>query len=237
MAQTENSQSHRQRWKAFSEAARARVMQSVEAPEPSSAQTRLERNEFEIGAAERGPAVLRRLRSKERGISLVEIMIAVAMLGLVVLVAAPAFGKMMKSSRVQGSLRQFVGDVRNARARAASTGWEYKIVGFRAGTGANANKYRLLGRKSGSVTWPVDTAAVATTSTTYAGRWTDFTTLYPGVSLSPGGSTGVSRFELWFAPRGIVTGSTGSFDPFTLNGQSGVTKSFRVSNLGSITIQ
>jgi len=237
MPQPRDPESHRQRWKALADAARARTAEHGVTADVARSGAILAGHEIEIADGKPHTVGARKAGSRQRGISLVEVTIAVAMLGLVVLIAAPAFGTMMRQSRVQASARQFAGDIRNARARAASTGWEYKIVGFRAGTGTNANQYRLFGRKSGAVTWPVDTAAAASTSTTYAGGWIDFTKLYPGVSMSPGGSTGVSRFELSFEPRGVVKLSSGSFDPFTLNGTGGATKSLRVSTLGNVTIQ
>jgi prepilin-type N-terminal cleavage/methylation domain-containing protein len=56
----------------------------------------------------------------ERGYSLMEMLVVVAIIGVLMLVTIPNFITMRKSSIVKGSLRQFTGDLRAARQRAVT---------------------------------------------------------------------------------------------------------------------
>lgn len=59
-------------------------------------------------------------RNASRGYSLAELLVVVAMIGVISLVTVPQFMKMFRSAKVKSSLRQFTGDVRASRARAVS---------------------------------------------------------------------------------------------------------------------
>ncbi len=56
----------------------------------------------------------------ERGYSLMEMLVVVAIIGVLMLVTIPNFMAMRKSSLVKGSMRQFTNDLRAARQRAVT---------------------------------------------------------------------------------------------------------------------
>jgi prepilin-type N-terminal cleavage/methylation domain-containing protein len=57
-------------------------------------------------------------RNASRGYSLAELLVVVAMIGIISLVTVPQFMSMFRSAKVKSSLRAFTGDSRAARARA-----------------------------------------------------------------------------------------------------------------------
>jgi prepilin-type N-terminal cleavage/methylation domain-containing protein len=57
---------------------------------------------------------------KQRGYSLMEMLVVVAIIGVLMLVTIPNFINMRKSSIVKGGLRQFTNDLRAARQRAVT---------------------------------------------------------------------------------------------------------------------
>ena len=58
--------------------------------------------------------------STERGYSIIELLIVVALIGVMMLVTVPNFMAMRRSSIVKGGLRQFTNDLRAARQRAVT---------------------------------------------------------------------------------------------------------------------
>lgn len=77
-------------------------------------------------------------RRSERGYSLPEMLVVVAIIGLISLVGVPSFISMQRSMKVKSSLRQFTADVRGARQRAVT---QYRRVAVSFETGAGKNSY------------------------------------------------------------------------------------------------
>ena len=174
---------------------------------------------------------------KQRGTTLIETLVALAIGGFFVLVAVPAFLNMIRISRLHAAARQAVGDLREARAQAIATGWECKIVGFGAASGdPNRNKYRLIARQTSAVAWPSDTAPVFKNSTQRVEPWLDVSSAFPGVQLDPGGTSTNDRFEIVFDSRGSATASLNDFNPFRITGD-GKPAAITVSAPGGITLQ
>jgi len=160
-------------------------------------------------------------------------MVALALGGLVMLVAVPGLWGILQRSRLDAAVRHMVADLHDARSQAITTGWEYRIVGFDSGSSLNANQYRLLARNSSSASWPADDAAPMLSSTQYAGSWVRIDSMYPGVNLdytSP-------RFELTFDSRGTAAGAAANFNPLRLIGHDGDEARVQVSVVGGITVQ
>jgi prepilin-type N-terminal cleavage/methylation domain-containing protein len=171
---------------------------------------------------------------RRSGFSLTEVLIVVAVGGLVLLTALPAFANILRGVRHDAAVRQLVSDIREARGRATMSGWEYRIVGYADGGGADANRYRILGRSSGAVAWPdVDDASFAS-ATQRADDWVDVAALYPGNRLEPNNGGSEPLFLLTFDARGAAAMSNDCFDPFQIVGPEDVTTSIRVSPVGGV---
>jgi prepilin-type N-terminal cleavage/methylation domain-containing protein len=61
-----------------------------------------------------------RIHRNQRGYSLMEMLVVVAIIGVLMLITIPNFMTMRKSTIVKGSMRQFTQDLRAARQRAVS---------------------------------------------------------------------------------------------------------------------
>jgi Tfp pilus assembly protein FimT len=171
-----------------------------------------------------------------KGLTIVEALVVVAILGVMAGAAMPFFSGVIQNSRLDAAARQVVGDVRDARSKATLTGWQYKIVGFNVGGGQTyKNQYRILGRSSAAGAWPADTAGIFESATQMAGPWINVNTLYPGVSLNPSDTT--PRFWVSFDARGVAFEIDASFNPLTVAHQTGATRSLRVTSAGSIRIE
>lgn len=80
-------------------------------------------------------------RTSQRGYSLIEMLVVVAIIGIISLVTIPNFVSMARSNKVKTSLRQFANDARNARQRAVTRYTRTKL-GFNTGT-AGARTYAV----------------------------------------------------------------------------------------------
>jgi len=171
-----------------------------------------------------------------RGYTLVEILVGVVMLGIIAGVSLPSFVGFMERSRLDAAVRQLAEDVREARSRATTKGWEYRIFGYNStGTSPFRNQYRLMGRSSAAIAWPADTATSFESATQLAGVWINFNTAFPGVRVNP--EDGSPRFWVAFNARGIAYDMDASFDPLRVTSQAGQTMSLSVTTAGSIRIQ
>lgn len=171
-----------------------------------------------------------------KGFTAIELLVAVAMAAILIAASMPFFLGTIQRSRLDGAVRQIVSDVRDARSRAITTGWQYRIFGYNAGaSSAFRNQYRFMARRSASVGWPADTAAPFQSATQMAGEWININTLYPGVSLNP--QDGTPRFWVAFDARGAAFEIDDSFNPLVVASQAGAARSLRVSVAGSIRVQ
>ncbi|HET8798108.1 MAG TPA: prepilin-type N-terminal cleavage/methylation domain-containing protein [Thermoanaerobaculia bacterium] len=74
------------------------------------------------------------LRRSSGGYSLAELLVVVAIIGILSLVSVPAFMSYRNSAKLRSSMRQFVADLREARQRAITENHP-TMISFRAGTG------------------------------------------------------------------------------------------------------
>ena len=181
----------------------------------------------------------RRLGNK--GVSLIELVAAVAVLALLVGVAMPSFLTMMRRSQVNAATRHILSDVNRARSLAITTGWEYRILGFNVDAPSPfANQYRFLARANNTIDWTLfETVAPFQSPTQMAGPWVNLNNEYPGALINPGDTGGQARFWVAFNARGVRIERDVSFNPLNIRSDSvgAVTRSLNVSLPGIVTIQ
>jgi prepilin-type N-terminal cleavage/methylation domain-containing protein len=89
--------------------------------------------------------------SRQAGVSLIEMIVVLAIIGAISLVSVPAFMTYYQSAKVKSSMRQFTNDVRAARQRAVTRARPVKMS-FE--TGDTARSYRISdGTVGAAPTW------------------------------------------------------------------------------------
>ncbi len=169
--------------------------------------------------------------SSERGLSAVELLCALTILAMLALIGFPTFVQTIERSRHGSAVRHALSDFREARSQAISTGWQFRVVGFDTNGGSLSNRYRVFGRSSTSVSWPLDNAAPFQSSTALATPWVEVAEKYYGIGLDASST----RFELTFDSRGAAV-ATG-FSPLRVFGADGIETNFTVSPGGKVKIQ
>ncbi len=95
-------------------------------------------------------------RTKDlKGFSLIELMVVVAILGLVAFISVPLVTGAMQRAQSAGAGTALAAAIRDARMRAVATGWQFEVVAYSA-TGAVPNAFRIQGANTvGGPVWPV----------------------------------------------------------------------------------
>ncbi len=92
--------------------------------------------------------------SRQSGYSLSELLVVVAIIGVMSLVAVPSFVSMMQASRMKSALRQLTSDLRGARAQAVT---QYRWVKVQLDTGVMPGRYSIQQSADLGTTWGVET--------------------------------------------------------------------------------
>lgn len=128
-------------------------------------------------------------------------MLVVLALAALLLAAVPSMTGLLKTQRQSSAARQVVTDVRDARSKAITTGWQFRFVAYRHGaSGSYKNQYRILGRRPGG-TWPNIGDPNTDTANQFAGPWKSIEDDYPGVQLNPSDSN--DSVTITFDARGV----------------------------------
>ena len=168
-----------------------------------------------------------------KGFTMLELLVAMAIGALIILAGSTALGEAVRHARHGAAARQVLSDLRDARARAIATGWEYQVVGYDGDeTGSRRNQYRVLARRSTAVAWPDEESAPFQSDTQMASRWIDVGTGYPGIDFD----TSDPRFELTFTARGAAPGA-GDFNPLRILGPGGLEAVLTVSLVGGTRLE
>jgi len=176
-------------------------------------------------------AVKSAMRESKRGLTLVELVIAMMVCVILLAVAIPAFQTMLQRSQLDAAVRQVMSDVREAQSRATLTSWQYRLIGFENDSGSPyKNQYRVIGRSSSAVGWPVETVATFSSATQMAGNWINVNTMFPDVKLDTSDAT--TRFWVSYDSRGAAF-EINSF-PLNLSHKSGQKQCLGVTAAGSI---
>jgi type IV fimbrial biogenesis protein FimT len=81
---------------------------------------------------------------RQRGVTLVEILIVIVMIGIMTAIALPRFGRMQRQWRVESVAQQLVGDLHRARVEAIKR----NDTVFLTTTGASGYTIRFLGDRT-----------------------------------------------------------------------------------------
>ena len=149
---------------------------------------------------------MRPRNNASRGYSLIEILVVVAIIGIMSLVTVPAFMNFQRSSAVKAQLRAFTSDIRNCRQRAITRNAEVRLELD------STNGYRFYERPNAG-TW----SALNTFSGT--GPGTNQKTLDKGVTFSAntlGDTDSNGKKDLVFRPDGTMYTGTTATAPFTI---------------------
>ncbi len=79
-----------------------------------------------------------------RGVSLYELLIVAAMIAVIAGITIPIFSLAVSRARARGVGEMLGAAIRDARTRAVSTGWNYRVIAFNAG-GTVPNAFRIEG--------------------------------------------------------------------------------------------
>jgi prepilin-type N-terminal cleavage/methylation domain-containing protein len=171
---------------------------------------------------------------RKTGFSMTELLVVMAIGGLLLAFMAPPFMEFMERSRHNAAARLVLNEVRTARARAIATGWEYRMVGYEAGsTSSRRNQYRIFARRSPTVAWPGEEDPSMSSTTQLARDWVSLPDRFVGLGFD----APAPRFELTFDSRGAASGAPASFNPLQIVDREGRTASITVTLVGGIRVQ
>ncbi len=154
-----------------------------------------------------------RIRHTEAGISLQEILIAMAIMGIITIVTVPNFNAYLKVLRGQTEVNAMVGALNLGRQLAVTTrdGHEFEVLANPVNTWQLKNTVTLVVVQSGELPpgvtvevaslFTFDSAGACTDPTTYVGTTPD--TQYVEVEALIQGST-TDRYTLELAPTGRI---------------------------------
>lgn len=92
------------------------------------------------------------MNRRQSGYSLVELLVVVAIIGVISMVSIPNFISMQRAGKLKTSLREFTSDIRRMRQRAVTRHQQTK-VSFKTGTATTGRDYTLNEWDPVSSTW------------------------------------------------------------------------------------
>ncbi|SED42039.1 type IV fimbrial biogenesis protein FimT [Pseudomonas anguilliseptica] len=160
-----------------------------------------------------------------RGFTLVELMITIAVAGVLLAIAVPSFTDLIRNNRSQAAANELVSAFNAARAEAVKRGRRVSLCPSVNGTSCSGTAWQ-----SGWIVF-VDTAASDTTSTATVGTVLNHRSAMPTGATATGSATFIRYSGLGFAPvRQNITVQTSS-----CTGQNARLISF--SSSGRINVQ
>jgi len=178
-------------------------------------------------------------RDQPRGMTLVEFVITLVIIGVLAGVAIPAILGGIQRRGVDGASRRLTEDIRLAQSTALTRGVQARLVVFDGtgmapnfpGTGnlsdsTKANKYRIEIRTSATASWPGLSDLPGPNSNVLT-EWNDIASNYRGVSVTTGNTV------VFNSMGGLVNSSAPSI---ILEGTGG-TRTIQTNLIGRATIQ
>lgn len=179
-------------------------------------------------------------RMRERGITLLQVLVGAAVVAILAAISLPAFLLAMQNFRFRGAVDQVVGDIRRARALAVTQGRQVGIeAGFRVS--ASPRQYRIelrciaTGPGCSSTSWPADTDSPSSNANVIT-LWQNISTLYLGVTVSqPIDATSTTLPRIIFNSLGnsVATAPIS----ITISNPLGRSCLLQVTTIGSVTRQ
>lgn len=135
------------------------------------------------------------------GFTLAELAVTVGIALVLLAVALPLFSATMDHQRLNGAVRRFMSDTRQARSNAVSARWRYRVFGYGDASGTRPNQYRIEGTST-TIFPAASTDGPLLTATQEASRWINLPAEYTGIRINPGGA---ATFDITFDEAGTVT--------------------------------
>jgi prepilin-type N-terminal cleavage/methylation domain-containing protein len=140
--------------------------------------------------------------SRSRGYSLTEILVVVAIVGILSLISVPAFLNYQKSATFKAALRTYTQDLRNARALAISNSYDVRME---FDTGTTKKSYQTFASRGGNVWFDVSLTGPKSGNTrTLEGPVYIESTNFTDCACLPGNATNAFP-DIIFHPNGTVT--------------------------------
>ncbi len=174
-------------------------------------------------------------RMRERGITLLQLVVGAAVVAVLAAISLPAFFLAMQNFRFRGAVDQVVGDLRRARSLAVTRG-PYE-AGFHVSD--SPRQYRVeLRCTSGcpSLLWPADADTPASNANVIT-MWQNISTLYLGVTVSrPVGADSNPLDRIIFNSLGNSVATTLQNHPIsiTISKAVGTPQVVQVAAIGSV---
>lgn len=181
-------------------------------------------------------AVARRFHSEPKGMTLVEALTAIIILGILCAIAVPGILGSIQRTGVDGASRRLTEDIRLAQSNAITKGMQTRLVVFdqsgkvphpgNLNDPAKANRYRIEMRSGPSAAWPSVNDYPGSNSNVLT-VWQDLGSQYRGVSVTQGSA-------ILFNSQGFLMNALAPVST-VLQGPGG-TKTVQTTAIGKATV-
>lgn len=166
---------------------------------------------------------------RPQGFSILELLLASVVAAILLGAALPSFLTTLLNSRLDGAVRQVVGDIRTAQSYAGARGDLYRLHSGDDPLAGQPGRYRLEQSPDGGTTWNGVTA------------WYLLASDFPGVGIAnmlDSGGPPTRVYELRFSPRGLVANPGTLAYPLNIMvaGQAG-TRTVQIRQTGNVRVQ
>jgi prepilin-type N-terminal cleavage/methylation domain-containing protein len=175
-----------------------------------------------------------------KGFTVVEILIALVVAGILIGAAMPSFLGLIERSRIDAATRQLVSEIRAVQSLAVTRGGVFGLHwGGDPFVGMSTNLYRLERDGTGACGWPAPTDTMATNANVIR-DWRDLSIEYPGITITAVQDNGGTTLGgVMFNSVGASVNTCGGVNfPVTITVADGTggTRIIQVRSAGSVRI-